>query len=313
VSTIFALPRFQLAAGVVAPARALPDLALAASPLTPGYVIVRGDQDLVVGGTSAGAPSLAGVLALLNQRLVQVAGAAGLGQLTPLLHRLAAEGARGLRPPVFRDIVTGDIGDFGAGPGFDLATGWGAPRVDAFADALEAPGPCEPAIGCMIPARGARRRACAGEWLVERGLFTMRRGIPLPRQTCRDGDPQCDGDGAADGRCTVPVALCLDVFDFRTLRRTGRDRGLPVCGRGLVRRVRLTAPRPNRRDPSAAENRAALEAAVDALPLPTRLDATCTAAVALVIPAPGRTMLAARVEGSRGPVTARVALRCTAG
>ncbi len=31
------------------------------------------------------------------------------------------------------------------------------------------------------------------------------------RITCRDGDPACDDDGAADGVCTVSATLCLDV------------------------------------------------------------------------------------------------------
>lgn len=31
------------------------------------------------------------------------------------------------------------------------------------------------------------------------------------RIVCRDGDPACDGDGAADGACTVFATLCLDV------------------------------------------------------------------------------------------------------
>src|SRR5437870_11581118 len=27
---------------------------------------------------------------------------------------------------------------------------------------------------------------------------------------CRDGDPACDGGGAADGRCDFPASVCFD-------------------------------------------------------------------------------------------------------
>jgi hypothetical protein len=68
--------------------------------------------------------------------------------------------------------------------------------------------------------------------------------LPAPRQTCRDGDPQCDADGVADGHCTMRVALCLNVFDFRTplLHANGPRKGLPLCQPKTVRRVRLAAP-----------------------------------------------------------------------
>jgi len=226
---------------------------------------------------------------------------------------VASEQARGVGPPVFRDVVTGSNGAFVAGPGFDLATGWGAPLVDALAGALDGPGPCEPDLVCMVPS-GRGGRSCAGEWLVEQELFLVRRNhLPAPRQTCRDGDPQCDADGAADGHCTLRVALCLNVFDTRNpqLHARGPQRGLPLCRPGTVRRARLLSPRTSRRDPTAAANHRALAAALGALPLPTRLDAACTATVPVVVPVNGRVALRALVADTRGPVTARVTLRCT--
>jgi pseudomonalisin len=309
-SSVFGTPRYQLLAGVVGPSRALPDVALAASPLDPGYVVIRDGAPVVVGGTSAAAPSFASVLALLNERLVGTAGAAGLGQLLPALYRLGSEQARGLRAPVYRDVTSGDIGDFAAGPGFDLASGWGAPLADALAGAVDAPAVCEPELPCLVPARPARR-ACTAEWLVERLAFDTRGNVPLARQTCRDGDPQCDADGMADGRCVMPVALCVNVLDVRRLRRNGN----PVCRPGSVRRVRLSAP--GGRSAEAGANRAALEAALGALPLPTRLASACTATVPLVVPA-GRAgnaagRIRARVAGSPGGATARLDLRCVSG
>src|SRR5206468_6552507 len=144
-SIVFGMPRYQIAAGLggLSSGRALPDLAVAASPVNPGYVVVEGGVALIVGGTSAGTPALASALALVNQRLGQTRGVTGgLGQLLPDLYRVASEQARGVGPPVFRDVVTGSNGAFVAGPGFDLATGWGAPLVDALAGVLDGPGPC---------------------------------------------------------------------------------------------------------------------------------------------------------------------------
>ena len=315
-SIVFGMPRYQIAAGLggLSSGRALPDLAVAASPVDPGYVVVEGGVPQIVGGTSAGTPALASALALVNQRLGQTRGVTGgLGQLLPDLYRVASEQARGVGPPVFRDVVTGSNGAFVAGPGFDLATGWGAPLVDALAGVLDGPGPCEPDLVCMVPS-GRGGRSCAGEWLVEQELFLVRRNhLPAPRQTCRDGDPQCDADGAADGHCTLRVALCLNVFDSRgpQLHARGRRKGLPLCQPGTVHGARLLAPRASRRDPTAAANHQALAEAIGALPLPTRLDAACTATVPVIVPVNGHVALRALVADARGPVTPRVTLRCT--
>src|SRR5437867_8449490 len=159
----FGMPRYQIAAGLagLSSGRALPDLAVAASPVDPGYVIVEGGLGRIVGGTSAGTPALASALALVNQRLEQTHGVmGGLGQLLPDLYRLGSEQARGVGAPVFRDVVAGSNGAFGAGPGFDLASGWGAPLLDALAGGLAGPWACEPGLGCLVP--GGRRWGSCG-------------------------------------------------------------------------------------------------------------------------------------------------------
>jgi len=315
-SQVFARPRHQLAAGLspLTRRRALPDLSLAASPGAPGYVIVQGGGTWIIGGTSAGAPAFASVLALVNERLA----VGGLGQLVPALYRLGNEQARGLQAPVFRDVTTGTNGldgglGFAAATGFDLATGWGTPLSDALAAALAGPGRCEPLMDCLVPGAGSPRRRCAGEWLVEMPDLAMRRGLPQALQVCRDGDPSCDVDATRDGRCTVNVALCLNVFDPRPALLDRR--GLPACEPGLVRDVRLRAPEASARTPYAAENRAALLDALGALPeLPTRLRAACTATVPVIVPLEGEggrgTRLVARVGRRVGSATARLKLRC---
>jgi subtilase family serine protease len=319
-SVVFARPRYQLATLVARTnGRVMPDVSVAASPDSPGYFMVQEGETRVIGGTSAGAPSLASVLALVAEQVARATGTNGLGQLLPTLYRLGSEQMRGLRAPIFRDITTGTNafdghGGFPAGTGFDLASGWGAPLADALTAAVTGPGRCEPELGCLIPGQGSKRRACTGEWLVEQDVFAARHGLPRVRQTCRDGDPECDTDGAADGRCTSNVGLCLNVFDVRSpfLNR----KGVPVCEPGSVRHVTLLSPGAHTRDPVVAGNRDALQAALGALPaLPTSLRAACTATVPLEVPLgtggrPGRLNLRARVDGAHGPALARLTLVC---
>ena len=119
-------------------ARNVPDLALAASLHNPYVVIAKGQQRFA-GGTSASAPSFAGIVALLNQYLVS-SGAAqqpGLGNINPMLYGIAHSA-----PEAFHDVTVGDnrVGcqlgtpdcdkygylGFQAGPGYDRVTGLGS-------------------------------------------------------------------------------------------------------------------------------------------------------------------------------------------
>jgi subtilase family serine protease len=89
------------------------------------------------GGTSASAPAFAGVVALLNQMYGRQ------GNINPELYRLAS-----FSPDAFHDVTTGAITaacvagttdcppsgilSLAAGPGYDLATGWGSIDVSNF-------------------------------------------------------------------------------------------------------------------------------------------------------------------------------------
>jgi subtilase family serine protease len=156
-STIFGKPSWQTGAGVPADGkRDVPDIALNASEFHDSYLICSQDyfatitppvtscttgfrasdgQSLAaIGGTSAGAPSFAGILALINQATAS----SGLGNVNPMLYSLAASS-----PSAFHDITTGNnkvpcttgtkncpagttsIG-FTAGPGYDQVTGLGS-------------------------------------------------------------------------------------------------------------------------------------------------------------------------------------------
>ncbi len=144
-STIFAQPSWQTGLGVPNnSARNVPDVALAASPGHVGYLVYNAGQLAVFGGTSAGTPAFAGVVALLNQYLVSTGAqtSPGAGNINPRLYALAQSG-RG----AFHDVTSGDnivnvtcgartrncvAGSFGysAGQGYDQASGLGS--IDAY-------------------------------------------------------------------------------------------------------------------------------------------------------------------------------------
>jgi uncharacterized protein (TIGR03437 family) len=141
-SIMFAKPAWQQGPGVPGDnARSVPDVSMAAA-VHDGYLVTYNLGNYVVGGTSASAPVLAGIIAVLNQ--YQVAKGyqktPGLGNINPHLYRLAQAA-----PSAFHDIVEGDnmvpctqgspgcvTGFYGhkAVPGYDMATGLGS--VDAY-------------------------------------------------------------------------------------------------------------------------------------------------------------------------------------
>ncbi len=145
-SIFYSQPAWQSGPGVPNDnARHLPDVSFAAASGHDGYDITYSGQNFVVGGTSAGTPSMAGIVALLNQYLVTngVQAKPGLGNINPQLYRLAQS-----VPSVFHDVVSGGnivpcaqgspnclTGSFGfaAGAGYDLSTGLGSIDVNALA------------------------------------------------------------------------------------------------------------------------------------------------------------------------------------
>ncbi|WP_419802016.1 S53 family peptidase [Mucilaginibacter sp.] len=122
VSDFFPVPDYQ--AGVNVPAslntkfkgRGVPDVAGNADPST-GYKVLVDGQQFVIGGTSAVAPLMAGLLALINQKKGTAA-----GFINPTLYA---------NPNLCRDITDGDnkttktSTGYTAGKGWDACTGWG--------------------------------------------------------------------------------------------------------------------------------------------------------------------------------------------
>ena len=118
--------------------RVVPDVAYNADPSS-AYAVFNstpnenGDTGWqAIGGTSAGAPQWAGLVALVNQKRV-ANGLEKLGncQLNNYLYGVARKSQEGY----FNDIITGSNGNL-VQPGFDLVTGWGSPKADPLIDVL---------------------------------------------------------------------------------------------------------------------------------------------------------------------------------
>jgi kumamolisin len=128
VSKLFPRPAWQQrvsAARDTDMRRLTPDVSATADPFT-GVRIRFDQQDLVGAGTSQSAPIWAGLTAVMNQWLLANGGHA-LGDINPLLYRVAA----GANSPGFRDISLGGNAVDVSTPGYDLVTGLGSPNVDA--------------------------------------------------------------------------------------------------------------------------------------------------------------------------------------
>jgi kumamolisin len=139
-SQFFARPGWQTGAGVpVSSFRMVPDVALVADLNTGGYLVLNG-QVYVVGGTSWGAPTWAGICAMINQARANV-GESSVGLLGPSIYPLNGTGS-------FRQITTGSNGPNGVyngGPGYNRCTGLGVPNISSLIQSIAA-GPPSPAM-----------------------------------------------------------------------------------------------------------------------------------------------------------------------
>jgi len=121
ISAVFPRPPWQIAAGVPAGGRGVPDVAGDADPQS-GYIVRVDGTTTVVGGTSAVAPLYAALLARINERNAKPAG--------------FINAALYANPSAFHDIVSGDNGAFRAGPGWDACTGLDSPDGTKLASVL---------------------------------------------------------------------------------------------------------------------------------------------------------------------------------
>jgi len=141
--------------------REAPDVSALADPQT-GYTIVYDGGWYQIGGTSASTPLWAALTAEMNASSVctSVPGGLGLGFATPLFYQVASSSAANYAA-AFSNVTIGNNDNLGvggavdwqAGPGYNLASGLGTPRVT---DANGAPGLdaqlCGAAAGTGTPA-----------------------------------------------------------------------------------------------------------------------------------------------------------------
>lgn len=111
ISSIFSKPSYQNNITLnLNNHRAIPDIAADADPKS-GYVIYYNGSNNVVGGTSAVAPLMSGLLARINQSLK-----INVGFLNPILYN---------NPSICYDITQGNDGAWSATTSYDLCTGLG--------------------------------------------------------------------------------------------------------------------------------------------------------------------------------------------
>jgi hypothetical protein len=118
-----AVPDSVLSAG----GRLLPDVAYNADPNTGVYVFDRFWYQ--VGGTSAGAPQWAALIAIADQFRTTPLSSTGV------LNALYSN------PTIFHDVLTGSNGAYTAGAGFDLVTGLGSPIANQVVAVLQGASP----------------------------------------------------------------------------------------------------------------------------------------------------------------------------
>lgn len=252
VSTLFPKPSWQTGNGVPNDNfRDVPDISLAAAFTNDGYLIcsqgscVNGyraaDSTLtVVGGTSAGTPSFAGVVALLNQLT-----GTPQGNLNQHLYQLAA-----VSTDAFHDITSGDnkvpctagstgcpnggqIG-FSAAAGYDLATGLGSLDVYRFATEWNSSTTNTPAAPDFQLTGSAQtvtfNRGSSSSLTISvspqngfTGTVTLTCSVPssLSNVTCTASPSTITGTGSATVTLTATQSSTLQPFGFpRTLGGT---------------------------------------------------------------------------------------------
>ncbi|MFZ0227802.1 MAG: S53 family peptidase [Mycobacterium sp.] len=126
VSRLFARPAWQhtVSSAWDSTHRLTPDVSAVADPYSGVRIYFDGDW-YSGGGTSQSAPIWAALTALMNQFLQQNGGHP-VGNMNPLLYRIAAAPTG----PAFHDVIAGGNAIYDAIPGYDLATGLGTPDTD---------------------------------------------------------------------------------------------------------------------------------------------------------------------------------------
>jgi subtilase family serine protease len=162
-SATFSKPDWQSAPGVPADGkRDVPDISLTAAEHD-GYLVIQGHTDSqdglsVTAGTSASSPSMAAIMALVDQKT-----GARQGNANIRLYELATAQYSQGGAAVFHDTVVGDnnvphLNGFACGTGYDQVTGLGSVDAKTLADNFGSPLPPEPCVpgGQVLCLNGGR-------------------------------------------------------------------------------------------------------------------------------------------------------------
>jgi subtilase family serine protease len=153
-SAIFAKPSYQNSVTPADGSRDVPDIAVGASPISPGFY--WGDDasgtpvmNCCVGGTSIAAPMWAGIAKLVEQSL-----GSRVGNLNPRIYQLGALG--NAAESGLRDVTAGNnsfnhVTGFAAGTGYNQTTGWGSADIATFVAAYPANSPTRTSTPTTTP------------------------------------------------------------------------------------------------------------------------------------------------------------------
>ena len=291
VSISFPKPIWQTGTGVPNDnARDVPDISLTASFDTDGYLICsqgscvngyrRADSFLnVVGGTSAGAPTFAGMVVLINQFT-----GSSQGNINPRLYQLAA-----ISPDAFHDITSGNNmvpcqtgtancpngGQIGytAGPGYDQATGLGSPNaynlVMEWVNVALSPSPIS--FGNRLLYSYATVPVTLRN---NSGPVLNIAGIGISGNFTQTSN--CPGSLSFGSSCTINVTFLPTSLDPQSgmLTVTADDSGsphqMPISGTGVDLTVSLSRPgRPSRSDASLVPATQAAQSAPESVAQPS--------------------------------------------
>ncbi|MBD5654614.1 MAG: S8/S53 family peptidase [Candidatus Eremiobacteraeota bacterium] len=123
VSTVFPIPQYQLAVKtIIKGGRNIPDVAFDASPYTGESLYYEGRFQGPIGGTSLSSPIFGAGLTIVDQMRNRRAGFFNLA----LYRTWQANGYAKGKTVYFRDITSGSIPPYKAGPGYDQMSGIGA-------------------------------------------------------------------------------------------------------------------------------------------------------------------------------------------
>jgi hypothetical protein len=268
VSTIVAKPTWQKGPGVPADGfRDTPDVSFSSSAHD-GYwgCFAQGNGDCAAGsfeyfyGTSAAAPSMAGITALVDER----AGKAQ-GNLNPMLYTLAAGPAAA---SVFHDVTvatsgvatcsalpsmcnnstpgpttqSGGLAGYDVGAGFDLATGWGSIDVanllltqgcvgatDGTAcddmNACTSGDACKGGLCTGTAMTCAATDACHAPGTCDPTTGTCSNPAKANGTSCDDGNACTSGDACDDGACAGTPVTCMPMDACHVAGTCGGDAG----------------------------------------------------------------------------------------